>query len=355
MSIFDIFKKLDEEKAAKASQPIEWIVVGLGTPGATYDNTRHNAGFRALEGYCARSGQKIDRMKFKALAGEGMLGGKRVLFLKPQTFMNLSGEAVRDAASFYKIPPEHVIVLSDDVSLDVGTLRVRAKGSAGGQNGLKNIIYHLNSEDFPRVKIGVGKKPRPDYDLAAWVLGKFPAEDQKAIDKACEDAVNELPASSRRTVPLPRRNSTENASKELVLMKTAVAYYSLGGTTRSYARAEAKARNADLIELTPKTPYNRFTAFVRGCLEAVKQKAVALDGMPLFVGYDRVVLMAPVWAGYPAPPFNSAVELLPPGTEVEVILVSGSGNSEKSRAKVRLQIKKRGCTLTAQRDIRASR
>lgn len=148
MSIFDIFKKLDEEKAAKTSQPIEWIVVGLGNPGAKYDNTRHNAGFRALEGYCARSGQKIDRMKFKALAGEGMLGGKRVLFLKPQTFMNLSGEAVRDAASFYKIPPEHVIVLSDDVSLDVGTLRVRAKGSAGGQNGLKNIIYHLNSEDF---------------------------------------------------------------------------------------------------------------------------------------------------------------------------------------------------------------
>ena len=130
-------------------------------------------------------------------------------------------------------------------------------------------------------------------------------------------------------------------------MKTAVAYYSLGGTTRSYARAEAKARNADLIELKPRRPYNLVSAFVRGCLEAVKQKAVALDGMPLFVGYDRV--------GYPAPPFNSAVELLPPGTEVEVILVSGSGNSEKSRAKVRLQIKKRGCTLTAQHDIRASR
>ena len=111
-------------------------------------------------------------------------------------------------------------------------------------------------------------------------------------------------------------------------MKTAVAYYSLGGTTRSYARAAAKARNADLIELTPKSPYNRFTAFVRGCPEAVKQKAVALDGMPLFVGYDRVVLMAPVWAGYPAPVFNSAVELVPPGTEVEVILVSGSGSSD---------------------------
>ena len=190
MSVFDIFKKLEEEKTAKAAQPIEWLVVGLGNPGSKYDNTRHNAGFRALESYCARSGQKIDRMKFKALAGEGMLGGKRVLFLKPQTFMNLSGEAVRDAASFYKIPPERVIVLSDDVSLDVGTLRVRPKGSAGGQNGLKNIIYHLGSEDFPRVKIGVGKKPRPDYDLAAWVLGRVAEEDQKAIDKACADAVS---------------------------------------------------------------------------------------------------------------------------------------------------------------------
>ena len=185
------FKTLEgQQKAAQAAQPIEWLVVGLGNPGSKYDNTRHNAGFRALEGYCARSGQKIDRMKFKALAGEGMLGGRRVLFLKPQTFMNLSGEAVRDAASFYKIPPERIIVLSDDVSLDVGTLRVRAKGSAGGQNGLKNIIYHLGSEAFPRVKIGVGKKPHPDYDLAAWVLGKFTADEQKAIDKACEDAVS---------------------------------------------------------------------------------------------------------------------------------------------------------------------
>ena len=117
-------------------------------------------------------------MKFKALVGEAALGGSRVLLMKPQTFMNLSGEAVRDAAAFYKIPPERIIVLSDDVSLDVGTLRVRAKGSAGGQNGLKNIIYHLGSEDFPRVKIGVGKKPHPDYDLAAWVLGKFTADEQ---------------------------------------------------------------------------------------------------------------------------------------------------------------------------------
>ena len=192
MSIFDIFKKLDEEKAAKASQPIEWIVVGLGNPGAKYDNTRHNAGFRALEGYCARSGQKIDRMKFKALAGEGMLGGKRVLFLKPQTFMNLSGEAVRPAADFYKIPPEHIIVISDDTALDVGKLRIRKSGSAGGHNGLKSIIQHLGTDQFPRIRVGVGKKPHPDYDLADWVLGKFQGEDRKAIAAAverCADAV----------------------------------------------------------------------------------------------------------------------------------------------------------------------
>ena len=168
----------------------DWLIVGLGNPGRQYDRTRHNAGFRAMESLARRLGCPLDRVKFQGRMGQCTHGGQKLVLLLPQTFMNLSGEAVRDAASFYKIPPEHVIVLSDDVSLDVGTLRVRAKGSAGGQNGLKNIIYHLNSEDFPRVKIGVGKKPRPDYDLAAWVLGKFPAEDQKAIDKACEDAVN---------------------------------------------------------------------------------------------------------------------------------------------------------------------
>lgn len=193
MSVFDIFKKLDEQKAAAAAQPVqpvEWLVVGLGNPGSKYDNTRHNAGFRALESYCARSGCRINKMKFKALVGEATLGGVRVLLMKPQTFMNLSGESVRDAAAFYKIPPARIVVLSDDISLDVGTLRVRPKGSAGGQNGLKNIIYHLGSEDFPRVKIGVGKKPHPDYDLAAWVLSKFTADEQKAIDKACADAVD---------------------------------------------------------------------------------------------------------------------------------------------------------------------
>ena len=192
MSIFDIFKKLDEEKAEKASQPIEWIVVGLGNPGAKYDNTRHNAGFRALEGYCARSGQKIDRMKFKALAGEGMLGGKRVLFLKPQTFMNLSGEAVREAAAFYKIPPERILVVCDDISLPTGKLRLRRSGSAGGHNGLKSIIAQLHSDQFPRLKMGVGQKPHPDYDLADWVLGKFSPADAKIMNEAAERACDAI-------------------------------------------------------------------------------------------------------------------------------------------------------------------
>lgn len=191
MSIFDVFAKLEQEKAAKQAVvgPIEWLVVGLGNPGSKYAETRHNAGFRALDAYCAKSGQKMDKMKFKSLIGEGQFGGARVLFMKPQTFMNLSGEAVRDAAAFYKLDPSHILVLSDDISLDVGRIRVRAKGSAGGQNGLKNIIYHLNSDQFPRVKIGVGAKPHPGYDLADWVLSRFTADEQEAIDAAVARAM----------------------------------------------------------------------------------------------------------------------------------------------------------------------
>ena len=201
MSVFDIFKKLEEEKTAKAAQPIEWLVVGLGNPGSKYDNTRHNAGFRALESYCARSGQKIDRMKFKALAGEGMLGGKRVLFLKPQTFMNDSGLSVMDAARFYKLPPERVLVLFDDISLPVGRLRIRADGSAGGHNGIKSIIGGLNSQSFPRVKIGVGAKPHPDYDLADWVLSNFTGPEDKLITEAAARAADAALEIIARGVP----------------------------------------------------------------------------------------------------------------------------------------------------------
>ncbi len=189
VSVWDVFRQLQKGQEAEPPGPVEWLVVGLGNPGSKYEGTRHNAGFRTLDRYCSASGQRIDKMKFKALSGEGKLGGHRVLFLKPQTFMNLSGEAVRDAAAFYKLPPERILVFSDDVSLDVGVLRVRPKGSAGGQNGLKNIIYHLGSEDFPRIKIGVGKKPHPDYDLADWVLSRFKSEDEEKINAACDDAI----------------------------------------------------------------------------------------------------------------------------------------------------------------------
>ena len=191
MSVFDIFAKLEQERAAKAAStaPIEWMIVGLGNPGTKYENTRHNCGFRALDAYCKKSGLRIDRMKFKALVGEGQLAGKRVLFMKPQTFMNLSGEAVRDAANFYKIPPEQIIVIVDDIAQDVGRIRVRGKGSAGGQNGLKSIIYQLNSDNFPRVRVGVGAKPHPDYDLADWVLSKFQDDEIEKIDSASERAM----------------------------------------------------------------------------------------------------------------------------------------------------------------------
>lgn len=191
MSIFDVFARLEKEKSAKSAVigPIEWLVVGLGNPGSRFEGTRHNAGFRALDDYAAKSGQKIDKMKFKALVGEGQLGGARVLFMKPQTFMNLSGEAVRDAAAFYKLSAERIIVLSDDISLAVGRIRVRAKGSAGGQNGLKNIIYHLNTDAFPRIKIGVGTKPHPDYDLADWVLSRFTEEEQADVAQAAARAM----------------------------------------------------------------------------------------------------------------------------------------------------------------------
>lgn len=191
MSIFDIFNKIEkkEKETQEGRGAVSWLIVGLGNPGKKYDGTRHNAGFFAIDLYLSQSGQRMGKLKFKAETLETMLGGARVLLMKPQTFMNLSGEAVRDAAVFYKIPPEHVIVLVDDVSLDVGTLRVRAKGSAGGQNGLKNIIYHLQTDEFPRVKIGVGKKPHPDYDLVDWVLSRFSADEQKPLTIACKDAM----------------------------------------------------------------------------------------------------------------------------------------------------------------------
>ena len=181
--IFDLFKQIADKRdsASAQNEPISHIVVGLGNPGDKYFHTRHNAGFLALDYISQKANTKIDRSKFKALVGEASIGGKRVLLMKPQTFMNLSGEAVAEAANFYKIAPENIIVVFDDISLDVGRMRVRRDGSAGGHNGIKSIIACIGSEKFPRIKIGVGQKPHPDFDLADWVLSEFSKEDKEKL------------------------------------------------------------------------------------------------------------------------------------------------------------------------------
>lgn len=170
------------------SSGVEWLVVGLGNPGDKYDGTRHNVGFAAIDQLAEELRVPVQKLKHRALTQTVELGGAKVLLMKPITYMNLSGEAVGEAARFYKVPADHVLVISDDVSLPVGKLRVRRGGSAGGHNGLKSIIQHLGTDQFPRVKIGVGQKPHPDYDMADWVLGKFAGEDQKTIAAAVEKA-----------------------------------------------------------------------------------------------------------------------------------------------------------------------
>ena len=165
-----------------------YLIVGLGNPGPKYEMTRHNAGFLAVDLLALQEHVDIKKLKFHALVGDVRLGGERCLLMKPQTMMNLSGDAVAEAANFYKIPPERVLVLFDDISLPVGKIRVRKSGSAGGHNGIKSIIAMLHSEDFPRVKIGVGAKPHPDYDLADWVLSSFSKAEQPELDRALGNA-----------------------------------------------------------------------------------------------------------------------------------------------------------------------
>ena len=175
------------------SSPCEYLVVGLGNPGSQYEATRHNVGFRAVDALAKEAGVKIDRAKFQALTAQATVGGVRVLLMKPQTYMNLSGVAVKQAADFYKVPPERVLVLFDDIDLDVGRLRIRRNGSSGGHNGIKSIISSLGSQEFPRIKIGVGAKPHPDYDLADWVLSRFTLAEQKLLDPAIEHAAEAVP------------------------------------------------------------------------------------------------------------------------------------------------------------------
>ena len=174
----------------RTSGGVSWLVVGLGNVGEKYDNTRHNVGFEVADELAERGRAPIQKLKHRALTNTLEIGGEKVLLMKPVTYMNLSGEAVGEAARFFKVPADHVLVISDDVSLPVGKLRVRRGGSAGGHNGLKNIIQHLGTDQFPRVRVGVGEKPHPDYDMADWVLGKFQGEDKKAIDGAVKRAAD---------------------------------------------------------------------------------------------------------------------------------------------------------------------
>ena len=168
---------------------IEYIIAGLGNPGSRYENTRHNAGFKAVDLLAEEEGFEIKKVKFHALIADEMIAGKRCLIMKPQTMMNLSGEAILQAAQYYNIPDENIIILYDDISLDIGKTRIRRKGSAGGHNGIKSIISCLGGEDFPRVKIGVDKKPNPEYDLASWVLGEFPKEKSEQLSSALKNSI----------------------------------------------------------------------------------------------------------------------------------------------------------------------
>ena len=182
------FKKKETLFGTALSGPVSFIIAGLGNPGSKYENTRHNAGFMAADALADQLNIKVSRLRLQALCGEGMIGSNRILLMKPTTFMNNSGEAIAQAARFYKIPPEHILIFSDDISLEPGRLRVRGKGSAGGHNGLKSIIALLGSENFPRIKIGVGQKPHTDYDLADWVLGRLGEKESLLLKEACTRA-----------------------------------------------------------------------------------------------------------------------------------------------------------------------
>lgn len=169
---------------------VDWLLVCLGNYGQKYENTRHNIGFLAAERLIEKNDLKCNRLRFKALTEVIDFGGAKVLLMMPQTYMNLSGEAAGEAARFYKVPPEYVLVISDDVSLPLGKLRVRGNGSAGGHNGLKNIIAHLGTDQFPRVKVGVGAPPNPEYDMVDWVTSGFTKEERKVIDAALDRALD---------------------------------------------------------------------------------------------------------------------------------------------------------------------
>lgn len=186
-----MFNRFRKKTYASVGTP-EFLVVGLGNPGGKYTLTRHNSGFLCVDMLSQKLNFRVDKLKFKSLIADTTINGHRCIVMKPQTYMNNSGEAVRECASFYKIPPERIIVISDDTSLDIGKMRIKRKGSDGGQKGLRSIIYHMNSDNFPRVKIGVGKKPHPDYDMGDWVLSEFKKDEQKVLEPVLENACKAL-------------------------------------------------------------------------------------------------------------------------------------------------------------------
>ena len=189
MSIFDIFDKISAEKPQEAAGKPEYIIVGLGNPGEQYANTRHNAGFMTADALAKKYNFEIKKLRFKSLTAIASIGGVSCLVMKPSTYMNNSGEAVVEAMNFYKIPIENVIVCYDDISLEPSKLRIRRKGSDGGHNGIKSIIYLTGKDNFPRIKLGVGAKPHKDYDLAAWVLSPFTPEESELMKQGTEKAV----------------------------------------------------------------------------------------------------------------------------------------------------------------------
>lgn len=182
--MFNRFRKTPTEPVGTP----EFIVAGLGNPDRKYTYTRHNSGFLCVDMLSSKHSFSVDRLKFKSLICDTVIAGHRCIVMKPQTYMNNSGEAIRDCAAFYKIPPEKILIICDDTNLDVGRMRIRRKGSDGGQNGVKNIIYHLNSDKFPRIKIGVGKKPHPDYNLADWVLSEFSKRELETLEPVLKNA-----------------------------------------------------------------------------------------------------------------------------------------------------------------------
>lgn len=167
-----------------------WLIVGLGNPGPEYAKTRHNCGFRALDILAQKLGCKVDKGKFEGLYGQTTYEGHKLYLLKPLTYMNLSGRSVLQLSAYFNIPPQRIVVIFDDISLDIGRLRIRSNGSAGGHNGIKSIISQLGSQDFPRVKVGVGAKPNPDFDLADWVLSAFSASEEKSLQAALDRAAD---------------------------------------------------------------------------------------------------------------------------------------------------------------------